>query len=103
MAGGYGNGRGRAGTGTGTLPDKCAEARAHLTFPCACGAILIIQSSTMLIPELICMICTVFYRPGRVEVCRQSSTILIPELKFCRDSLVPVSQPVFGIGNEQKS
>ena len=95
-----------AGDVPGRDGDAAGQVRsspAHFTFPCACGAILIIQSSTMLIPELICMICTVFYRPGRVEVCRQSSTILIPELKFCRDSLVPVSQPDFNMGNEQKS
>ena len=58
----------------------------------------------MLIPELIC---AVFYKPGKGAICAaqlpQSSTILIPELNFCRDSLVPVSQADFGIGNEQNS
>ena len=94
---------GSAGHAAGQL----RASRAHFTFHCACGAILIPELN----PELndadprVDLCCVL--QAGEGGRCAaqvpQSSTILIPELNFCRDSLVPVSQLDFGIGNEQKS
>ena len=94
---------GRDGDAAGQLRPNAAHAHFH----CACGAILIPELN----PELndadprIDLCCVL--QAGEGGRCAaqlpQSSTILIPELNFCRDSLVPVSQADFGIGNEQNS
>ena len=99
-----------AGVEPGRARQAAGQLRASLaqfTFHCACGAILIPELN----PELndadprVDLCCVL--QAGEGGRCAaqvpQSSTILIPELKFCRDSLVPVSQADFGIGNEQKS
>ena len=86
---------------------QCAASCREINFHCARGAILIPELN----PELndadprVDLCCVL--QAGEGGRCAaqvpQSSTILIPELNFCRDSLVPVSQADFGIGNEQKS
>ena len=93
---GKGASRGWGRAGNGHAADQLRGGRGSITFHCACGAILIPELN----PEL-------NDADPRVDLCcvlqAGEKGGVPPTVNFCRDSLVPVSQPDFGIGNEQKS